>query len=104
MNEYVKNILIKILIIILLLSSGISDILWASIKGSPHDIRHDMRINKEEESYEPCAMCHTPHSGSSDYPLWNRMAPGVVYEMYQSASFDMYEGNQPQAPSSLCLV
>jgi hypothetical protein len=70
------------------------------IKDTPHDV-YNMSGN---EDIEPCAMCHTPHSGSGDYPLWNRMAPGVVYEMYQSPSFDMYEGNQPQAPSSLCLV
>lgn len=70
------------------------------IKNTPHDV-YNMT---GDATLEPCAMCHTPHSGSGDYPIWNRMVPGVVYEMYQSPSFDMYEGNQPQAPSSLCLA
>lgn len=70
------------------------------IKDTPHDV-YNMT---GDATAEPCAMCHTPHSGSGDYPLWNRMVPGVVYDMYQSPSFDMYEGNQPQAPSSLCLA
>jgi hypothetical protein len=70
------------------------------IKNTPHDVYNMTGDN----TLEPCAMCHTPHSGTGDYPLWNRAVPGVVYEMYQSPSFDMYEGNQPQAPSSLCLA
>jgi hypothetical protein len=67
---------------------------------TPHDV-YNMTGN---EDLQPCAMCHTPHSGSGDYPLWNRAAPGVVYDMYASPSFDMNEGKQPQAPSALCLV
>jgi len=70
------------------------------ILNTPHDV-YNMTGN---ETAEPCAMCHSPHSGSGDYPIWNRMAPGVVYDMYNSPSFDMYEGKQPQSPSSLCLV
>ena len=70
------------------------------IKNTPHDV-YNMTGDPD---IEPCAMCHSPHSGSGDYPIWNRMAPGVVYDMYQSPSFDMYEGKQPQSPSSLCLV
>jgi cytochrome c553 len=97
----------KILVVVLALALvlGIAAILYAGatapgIKNTPHDV-YNM---KGDPDAEPCAMCHTPHSGSGDYPLWNRMAAGVVYEMYRSPSFDMYEGNQPQAPSSLCLV
>jgi cytochrome c553 len=99
----------KILIVVLALSLvlSIAGIVYAGatapgIKNTPHDV-FNMGTDGGPNA-EPCAMCHTPHSGSGDYPLWNRMAPGVVYEMYRSASFDMYEGNQPQAPSSLCLV
>jgi len=70
------------------------------IKNTPHDVYN---MNGDND-IEPCAMCHTPHSGSGDYPIWNRAAAGVVYDMYRSPSFDMYEGKQPQSPSSLCLV
>jgi hypothetical protein len=70
------------------------------IKNTPHDV-YNMT---GDTSIQPCAMCHTPHSGTGDYPLWNRAIPGVVYEMYNSPSFDMNEGKQPQAPSALCLA
>lgn len=70
------------------------------IKNTPHDV-----LNMTgDSSLEPCAMCHTPHSGTGDYPLWNRATPGVVYDMYASPSYDMNEGKQPGAPSSLCLA
>jgi hypothetical protein len=100
-----RKLLIVVLALTLVLS--IAGIVYAGatapgIKNTPHDV-YNMGTSGGPTA-EPCAMCHTPHSGSGDYPIWNRMAPGVVYEMYQSPSFDMYEGNQPQAPSSLCLV
>jgi len=70
------------------------------IKDTPHDV-YNMT---GDSTLEPCAMCHTPHSGSGDYPLWNRAVPGVVYDMYSSPSYDMNEGKQPGSPSSLCLA
>lgn len=70
------------------------------IRNTPHDV-YNMTGDSQ---LEPCAMCHTPHSGSGDYPIWNRAIPGVVYDMYASPSFDMKEGKQPGAPSSLCLA
>jgi len=98
----------KLVIVVLaltLITLGIASMLIAGelapgIRNTPHDV-YNMT---GDDTLEPCAMCHTPHSGSGDYPLWNRSVPGVVYEMYASPSFDMNEGKQPQAPSSLCLA
>jgi len=98
-----KKILVFVLAACLVL--GIAGIVIAGkdqpgIKNTPHDV-YNMT---GDDQLQPCAMCHTPHSGSGDYPLWNRAVPGVVYEMYASPSYDMNEGKQPQAPSSLCLA
>jgi hypothetical protein len=90
----------KVLLLILAISlmAGVATV-WATVIGTPHDI-----------GTEPCAMCHTPHSGMGQYPLWNRSQVGgevSSYNMYQaSISYDMIEGAaaQPRSPSSLCLV
>jgi len=70
------------------------------IQFTPHNV-YNMTGSPDAQ---PCAMCHTPHSGTGDYPLWNRQLQGVVYDMYNSPSYDMDRAIQPQAPSSLCLV
>lgn len=88
-----KKIILVVLAVSLVL--GIATIVGAKIAGSPHDL-----------APEPCAMCHTPHSGTGDYPLWNRYQVAQTYTMYESPSFDMVveRADQPQPPSSLCLV
>jgi len=84
----------KVLLLILVLSlvAGIATV-WASVIGTPHDL-----------APEPCAMCHTPHSGTGQYPLWNRLQTAPTYTLYSSISFDMGPTTQPRSPSSLCLV
>ena len=94
-----KKILLPILIVVLTL--GIGAVVWAG-KAAPGvwDTPHEL-------APEPCAMCHTPHSGTGEYPLWNRLQvlPDGVYQVYDSISFDMGPANNPpKAPSSLCLV
>lgn len=84
----------KLLFLVLILGmlAGVATV-WATVIGTPHDL-----------APEPCAMCHTPHSGTGQYPLWNRTQPAQTYTLYQSPSFDMGPAVQPRAPSSLCLV
>ncbi|MFA4918647.1 MAG: hypothetical protein WC581_05275 [Thermodesulfovibrionales bacterium] len=84
----------KILLAVLMLSllAGVATV-WATVIGTPHDL-----------APEPCAMCHTPHSGTGAYPLWNRSQASQTYTLYNSISFDMGPAVQPRAPSSLCLV
>jgi len=83
-----------LLLLVLGLFAGVATV-WASVIGTPHDL-----------APEPCAMCHTPHSGTGDYPLWNRTQTGVTYTMYNSLTFDMGPANPsgPRPPSSLCLI
>jgi hypothetical protein len=95
-----------LLIIALTLVLGVAS-LWAreggvpGIQGTPHDVQ----VMTGEAGLEPCAMCHTPHSGTGQYPLWNRDQGPQTYTMYNSPSFDMNDFNPgPQEPSSLCLV
>ena len=85
----------KLLLIVLMLSlvAGVATV-WATVIGTPHDL-----------APEPCAMCHTPHSGTGQYPLWNRTQTGTTgYTLYNSSSFDMGAAVTPEAPTALCLV
>jgi len=94
-----------LLLLALVLVLGMAAVLIAAEIGpGVKDTPHDVQVITGESGLEPCAMCHTPHSGSGDYPIWNRDQGPQVYELYNSISFDMYSGNQPQSPSSLCLV
>jgi hypothetical protein len=86
-----KKILLPVLAISLIL--GLATIVWATVIGTPHDL-----------APEPCAMCHSPHSGTGDFPLWNRAQATQTYVLYNSISFDMGPAVQPRSPSSLCLI
>jgi hypothetical protein len=95
-----------LLIVVLTLVLGVAT-LWAREGGAPgiQGTPHDVQIITGEAGLEPCAMCHSPHSGTGDYPLWNRDQGPQTYTMYNSPSFDMNDFNTgPQTPSSLCLV
>ncbi|MEW6570578.1 MAG: hypothetical protein AB1390_05330 [Nitrospirota bacterium] len=83
---------VLLLVLALALMAGVATV-WATVIGTPHDL-----------APEPCAMCHTPHSGTGQYPLWNRSQAAQTYILYNSISFDMGPTVQPRSPSSLCLV
>jgi mono/diheme cytochrome c family protein len=87
-------------VLVALLTLGVATVLWAAIAGTPHDVR----VMTGDASLEPCVMCHTPHSGTGQYPIWNRTQGAQTYIVYNSPSFDMAPARQPQSPSSLCLV
>jgi len=86
-----KKFLLSVFVISLI--TGAATFVWATVIGTPHDL-----------APEPCAMCHTPHSGTGQYPLWNRLQDSQTYTLYNSISFDMGPTTQPRPPSSLCLV
>jgi len=93
------------LVLAMCLVFGLATVVMAGVTGpGVKDTPHDVRVITGQEGLEPCAMCHTPHSGTGVAPLWNRDQGVQTYELYNNASFDMYSGNQPQNPSSLCLV
>ena len=72
----------KILIVALAvaLCAGLAGIAMAGVSGTPHDAR----VNPGIGATHVCESCHTPHSGSGAYPLWNRN------RTYETNSFDMY--------------
>jgi len=86
-----KKFLLPILSVVLVI--GMATIVWATVMGTPHEL-----------APEPCAMCHTPHSGTGDYPLWNRYQEDAAYTPYESISFDMGPVDTIRNPSRLCLV
>lgn len=79
---------------------GIATVVTAGVSGTPHDVQ----IIRGVTGLEPCAMCHTPHSGTGDYPLWNRLGEAQTYTLYDSPTFDMQAATNLQAPSTLCMV
>ncbi len=84
----VKNMKkVLLLIVALTLVLGVAT-LWARESGMPgiSGTPHDVRIITGEAGLEPCAMCHTPHSGTGQYPLWNRDQGPQTYQMYISPS------------------
>jgi hypothetical protein len=89
----------KVLMLVLVVSiTLVSSYAIASVIGTPHDL-----------APEPCAMCHTPHNASANYPLWNReqttTGSYTMYSAVNSPSFDMGPtASQPGNPSNLCLV
>ena len=100
-----RKILVPLLAVVLIL--GLATFLYARENGQPgiQDTPHDVQVITGETGLEPCAMCHTPHSGTGQYPLWNRDQGPQTYTMYDSPSYDMNDFNTgPQEPSSLCLV
>ncbi|MEW6054235.1 MAG: hypothetical protein AB1552_10690 [Nitrospirota bacterium] len=97
-----------VLVTALTLILGLVTFLWAREGGTPgiYGTPHDVQVITGEAGLEPCAMCHSPHSGTGQYPLWNRDQGPQSYTMYRSPSFDMAVDAQsgPAEPSSLCLV
>ncbi|MDP3297576.1 MAG: hypothetical protein Q8N09_08305 [Thermodesulfovibrionia bacterium] len=84
-----KKLLSIMTVAVLIIGTAMSA--WAIIEGTPHDVAV-MRDLGAGADIERCAMCHTPHAGSGQYPLWNRAqgAP-TSYTMYASPTFDMTE-------------
>lgn len=92
---------VLILIAVLALTIGIASVSMARVEDTPHDVAVVSGIL----TLEPCAMCHTPHSGSGEYPLWNRTGEAVAYSLYDSPTFDMtITTGDLQAPSTNCMV
>lgn len=87
-------------IVVLALTLGIATVGMAKVEGTPHDVN----IMRGATGLEICAMCHTPHSGSGAYPLWNRTQVAQTYTMYDSPTFDMIlTTGDLQAPSTHCM-
>lgn len=68
--------------------------------------KHNLSITgtgtiKSTETNRVCVFCHTPHSSSSNSPLWNRNL-NAGYTLYTSTTLISSPG-QPDGASKLCL-
>lgn len=69
--------------------------------------KHNLSVNgpgtvKAVTESEICIFCHTPHNGSREAPLWNRLSSGQTYTPYTSSTANAHPG-QPTGESKLCL-
>jgi hypothetical protein len=68
---------------------------------------HDPRINPGIGATHICESCHTPHSGSGSYPLWNRDRDHATtaFTMYASPTQDLTTSTTLlQYQSRLCFA
>ncbi|MCR4336973.1 MAG: hypothetical protein NUV91_04120, partial [Candidatus Omnitrophica bacterium] len=99
------NILrVSFIIAVLILSMGEVNNLSAT---SVRDSKHNLSVSgpgslTAQEEREICIFCHTPHSATSEAPLWNRYDSGQTYIPYASSTASASIG-QPTGNSKLCL-
>ncbi len=63
---------------------------------------HDPGIWSFGFEQQVCVMCHAPHGGNTQGPLWNRAANNTTYTLYASSTMNATAG-QPGSTSKLCL-
>jgi hypothetical protein len=63
---------------------------------------HDPGIWSFGGETQVCVMCHAPHGGNTQGPLWNRAANNTTYTLYASSTMNATAG-QPGSVSKLCL-
>ncbi len=76
----------------------------SGVRATKHNLSASATTNtvRATTESEVCAFCHTPHSGQTDAPLWNRSYSAATYTPYSSASLQGSTG-QPNGFSKLCL-
>ncbi len=74
------------------------------VRNTKHNMSSTKAVNTVRATTETeiCAFCHTPHSGKSDAPLWNRNYSAATYTLYTSPALQGSTG-QPNGFSKLCL-
>lgn len=72
--------------------------------------RHNLSVSGPGEvtatsESQLCVFCHTPHSSNREIPspLWNRDLSDATYTLYNSASLDAGDLDEPVGASRLCL-
>lgn len=106
--RYIKDFVFFVfyfVFLFLVMDHGLStvDCFAASIVNSKHNLSSSGpgTVKAVTES-EICIFCHTPHSASSQAPLWNRYDSGQTYIPYTSSTLQAATG-QPTGASKLCL-
>ncbi|RJQ13281.1 MAG: hypothetical protein C4560_14425 [Nitrospiraceae bacterium] len=87
------------ILLLILLTVGTASIAMAVIKDSPHDV-NKMPARGGDGDLERCAMCHTPHSGTGAYPLWNRTQGNQTYQVYENPSKTTFDMNPAADPDN----
>ncbi len=70
----------------------VAAVAWSDLAGAQSGIRgskHDLG-NGQNDNYEVCVYCHTPHGANRevDAPLWNKPGGVQAYRTYDSATID----------------
>jgi len=62
----------------------------ATIATGKHDFSAGSALRNADAAIngQTCVFCHTPHSGRTTIPLWNRSAPTTAYLLYASSTLD----------------
>jgi predicted CXXCH cytochrome family protein len=88
----VKRILVLAGIAVLAVAATSYAQLTSVIAGGPHDLTSGSALRNANAAIagQTCVFCHTPHSGVTSNPLWNRNAPtGASYQVYTSTTSDV---------------
>jgi predicted CXXCH cytochrome family protein len=81
-----------VLLIAVILSAGPVTAAVFPLDGTKHDLSSSGTGSYKAISNNPlqggtseiCIFCHTPHSGNTEAPLWNRAASAATYQTYTS--------------------
>ncbi|MDG5467814.1 cytochrome c3 family protein [Deltaproteobacteria bacterium IMCC39524] len=87
-----KKIIVMVALVTLAATSA-----FAGIQNTAHDLS-----GRGTGVDEICAFCHTPHSGGTQAPLWNRGNGPAVTQQYSSISMDATPGSGT-SDAPLCL-
>lgn len=90
-----------------MLSMGLAlagpEAMGASILHSKHNLSASSAgLVKAVSESEICLFCHTPHTGTSEAPMWNHLGAGKFYTPYSSSTTKATIG-QPTGASKMCL-
>jgi len=102
-KKILNNIIVGCCVLGIYLAGGFSCAFAESIVNSKHNlsVSGPGTVIAQNES-QICIFCHTPHSATSEAPLWNRYESGQIYTPYTSSTVQASIG-QPTGNSKLCL-
>lgn len=78
------------------------------VEQTPHNLTRPAKsvdpdmVGQIADYNEVCVYCHAPHGGFGPVPLWNRPTPGGPFQMPQSVT-TMVQDGQPSGNSVKCL-
>lgn len=92
---------------VMVVGAGVS---YAVVAGSAHDLSTGSALRNTDATIngQTCIFCHTPHSGATKAPLWNRaeQPAGTTYTKYTSSTMDAPQPTDAQiigSVSGACL-